>query len=348
MLDGVSTARRVVAIILHPEPGPGAGPLTTALAVARRVNAGRLASTLGRLGAEVRLVAGPSDDLPYGARIRGLMSTVDAQAGVILAGSGAVPLATAVDLRRFVETAGSVGPAGLANNRHSADIVALAPAAVLRDLPDLASDNALPRWLAEVADVPVADLRARSRMGVDLDSPLDVVLVGGRVKGDERVLERLAAVRAVAADASKELLVAGRTSAGSLAALERRTACRVRALVEERGLRTARPGQRPPRSVLGLLLDRDGPGALGRILLELGDAAVIDSRVLLAHRLGTDESAWPIPEDRFAADLLLAERIADSWLRDLAAAARDAPIPVILGGHTAVGPGLPRLLGQAG
>ena len=39
-------------------------------------------------------------------------------------------------------------------------------------------------------------------------------------------------------------------------------------------------------------------------------------------------------------DLLLADRISDPWLRELTAAARDAPIPVVLGGHSLVGPGL--------
>jgi hypothetical protein len=92
--------------------------------------------------------------------------------------------------------------------------------------------------------------------------------------------------------------------------------------------------------VLGLDLDVRGPGALGAVLAELGDGAIVDSRVLLAHRLGADEAAWPRAEDRFASDLLLAERIADPWLRALTASARDASIPILLGGHTLVGPGV--------
>ena len=62
--------------------------------------------------------------------------------------------------------------------------------------------------------------------------------------------------------------------------------------------------------------------------------------MLLAHRLGADESAWPAPEDRYASDLLLAERIGDPWLRALTASARSARIPILLGGHTLVGPGV--------
>ena len=86
-------------------------------------------------------------------------------------------------------------------------------------------------------------------------------------------------VRAVAADRRAELVLAGRTSATTLAWLERHAAARTRAWVEERGLRAAsrlaqgdrdaggtRPDapQRRPASLLGALLERDGPGIAGR------------------------------------------------------------------------------------
>jgi hypothetical protein len=147
-----------------------------------------------------------------------------------------------------------------------------------------------------------------------------------------------------------ELLVAGRVSAATLRWLESGVACRVRALVEERGLRAssrlaqsgATTGSRPPRSVLGELLDRDGPESLPRIVARLSDAAIIDTRVLLAHRLGADETAWPSAEDRFASDLLLPASIADPWLRALTESASGQ---ILLGGHTMVNGGL-RLLAQ--
>jgi hypothetical protein len=77
----------------------------------------------------------------------------------------------------------------------------------------------------------------------------------------------------------------------------------------------------------------------------LGDAGVVDTRVLLAHRHGADERLWPTAEDRFASDLLLAPRVRDPWLQALTAAAADAPVPVALGGHTLVGPALRLALG---
>jgi hypothetical protein len=68
--------------------------------------------------------------------------------------------------------------------------------------------------------------------------------------------------------------------------------------------------------------------------------------VVLAHRLGADERRWPSAADRFASDLLLHEPIADPWLRELTASAAAAPIPILLGGHTLVGPGLRLAIGS--
>jgi hypothetical protein len=299
-------------------------------------------------GAETaRIVAGPPDGQSFGARLRGLVVDRPKSRGIVVLGSGSLPLATARDRAAFVLAAGSPQPRALANNRYSADIIAIARApSVLRDLPDLETDNALPRWLAENAGVPVDDLARRWRLGIDIDGPLDLVLVGGRLGSVlekslfARVDERLAAVSAVAADPHAELVIAGRTSATALLWVERATAARTRAIVEERGLRTRQAGQRPARSVLGELLDRDGPGTLGARLAELGDAALIDTRVLLAHRFGDDETRWPRAEDRFASDLLLPDSIHDPWLRQLTDSAVEAPIPIVLGGHTLVGPGL--------
>ena len=337
----------VTAVILHPEPGPTAGPLELAVATARtRLAERHRAGFLAAGASAARVISGPLDDTPFGRRLSSLAADIG-DGGLVILGSGAIPLATAGDRRAFVAAAAVDSPGALANDRFSADVVAIARAArTLRDVPDLATDNVLPRWLAEIAGIPVRDLRRRWRLGVDIDSPLDLVLLGGAWARALAPLDRarvetaLETVRAVASDPRAELLVAGRTSSGTLGWLERATASRTRALVEERGLRTTVAGQRPPASVLGLLLERDGAGAIGSIVARLADAAIIDTRVLLAHRLGADERHWPPPADRFASDLLLHERIADPWLRELTAAAADAPIPILLGGHTLIGPGL--------
>jgi hypothetical protein len=313
---------------------------------------------------EVAIRRGPSDDTPFGARLRSLIET-EQPAGLVILGSGAIPLATGRDYRDLVAAAASEDRIALANNRFSADAVAIARIETLPAIPDLPGDNALPRWLAEAAGFRVRDLRARWRLAMDVDGPLELLLLGhtGGPPGTEPgvMRERLAAARSVASDQRAELVVTGRVSAKTLTWLERGVAARVRAIIEERGLRAAsRLAQvdatgpasdatrrrDAPRSLLGAHLEQTGPGALGRVLAGLGDAAFVDTRVLLAHRHGTDEAGWPEPEDRFASDLLLAERVRDPWLRELTQAARDASIPILLGGHSLVGPGIRLLLGR--
>jgi hypothetical protein len=338
------------------------GPLERWLADVRGAIARSHATGFAAAGAsDVEIVSAPPDATPFGARLRDILSSSTGE-GLVMLGSGAVPLATAADRRAFVAAAGADDRRALANNRYSADVVAIARTATLPTIPDLPGDNALPRWLEEVAGYRVDDLRRRWRLGFDLDSPLDVVLLRPRDVGPVDiglVTTRLAAIRTVAENQRAELLVAGRTSAATLAWLERHTASRVRAWVEERGLRAAsrlaisasvaRAGDaRPPASVLGIVLDEAGPGALGALLARLCDAAIVDTRVLLAHRLGADESGWPSAEDRFASDLLLSERVVDPWLRELTESAVAARIPILLGGHTLVGPGMRLVIGRRG
>ena len=347
--------------------------LAAALDAARRDLAARHLAAFRRAGAASVALVEEEHPEPFGARLRRLAADVGTP-GLVVLGSGAIALARPADYRALVAAAASDLPNALANNRYSADAVAVAGAAALLDLPDLPADNALPRWLEEVAGYRVDDLRRRPHLGFDLDSPADIVLAGGALPAAAResaFAARLESIRSVLADRRAELTVAGRSSSGTIVALERRAACRVRALIEERGLRAASPlaqdgsstvpapaasafasaasawPVRPPASTLGLLLDCHGPEELGRLLARLGDAAIVDTRVLLAHRLGADEGDWPSPEDRFASDLLLADQVGDPWLRALTISAVDAPIPVVLGGHTLVGPGLRLLAEQA-
>jgi hypothetical protein len=338
---------RVAAVILHPGAGPDPGPLATAFAAIRRANGERHAAGFARAGASAEIA---DDRLPgetFGGRLRSIAATVDAE-GLVVLGSGSIPLARSMDRRAFVAVAAGPGGHALTNNRYSADVVAVAGTDALRSVPAMAADNGLPRWLAG-AGIEVVDLRRRWRLQVDLDSPLDALLTNPgetarRLAAAGVPLARLDAARAgllaVSRDPRRELLIAGRASAAGLAWLERSTASRTRALIEERGFRTRPAEQRPVRSALGLVLDRDGPEAMGARLAELADAAVVDTRVLLAHRFGSDEARWPRPEDRFASDLLLADRIEDPWLRALTASTVAASIPILLGGHSLVGPGL--------
>lgn len=352
-----------LVVILHAPARADALPLTALLAGARGALARHQVSLFRAAGGRVLVVPGrepapaPAPGGTFGERLAAIARDEPASRGMVVLGGGAVPLLTEADARRLVATAASGDRVALTNNRYSSDVCATGRSDILHDLPPLRADNALPRWLEDHAGCAVTELPGRQRLALDLDTPLDLALLalvpaaprGLHAAAEEAGLRvpHLAALRAIAADPAAELLVAGRSGSATLRWLERRTRCRIRFLAEERGLRSATASGRPPRSTLGRLLDLRGPAALGEIVGELADGAILDSRVLLADRLGADEDTWPSPEDRFASDLLRPAAIHDPWLRALTEAAAEASVPVLLGAHTVVGPGVPRLLAPA-
>jgi len=149
-------------------------------------------------------------------------------------------------------------------------------------------------------------------------------------------LPALDAVERVMADPYRTLIVAGRLNTQLWGLATRDVFFGKRLFVEEQGMRASGRQERGEvRSLLAILLREVGPARFFAHLAELGDAAVIDTRPLFAHlapHLPTD--------DRFASDLLRPELIADPLVRDITAAARDAQLPVVLGGHALVAGGL--------
>lgn len=354
---------RVTVLIFHRPASAGEPELVRLLAAVRDELAARHAEIFRSAGAsEVRFVDEWHEDLAFGEVLAKL---APAHGGVIVLSGGAVPLLNRSDAKRLVEVAGVPEPRALTNNRYSSDVCAVAQAKSLWRLPPLPTDNSLPRWLEERAGYSVTELGARERLGLDLDTPQDIALAAlaptvpawlrGAARTGDMVVPRRDDLRALARDPHAELLVFGRSSSATLRWLERNVRCRVRFLAEERGLRASTPlairgsGRastvgKTPRATLGLLLDQRHPESLAQIVGELAGGAIIDSRVLLAHHLGADESAWPDPADRFASDLHRSAEVNDPWLRKLTASAAASRLPIVLGGHSLVGPGIPLLL----
>src|SRR5918995_740443 len=132
----------VAVRILHPDADPASGTLTRWVAQARTRLAEHHRRRFHAAGADdVKVISSEADDRPFGDRLRELVAEVKA-GGLIVLGSGSVPLATASDRRALIATAADGGRRALANNRYSADVIAISRIETLTRIPDLPGDNA--------------------------------------------------------------------------------------------------------------------------------------------------------------------------------------------------------------
>jgi hypothetical protein len=248
------------------------------------------------------------------------------------------------------------------NNRYSADafVVAGDIDAALAALAGCPTDNAAVRCLEE-AGFRSRDLSAEPWSRFDVDTPLDLALLrlatrlpGARILdgvvaafletarlpgGGALEVPHLGAVGEVIRSREAELVVAGRIPASAWAYLETESACRVRCFIEERGMRSAR--DHVPRSLLAGWVARLGAADLVAMLASMGDAVILDTRVLMAALAGSSDAAgWPGEEERFASDFLDRAHAGGGWLGELVGAAAAAPVPFLLGGHALVSDGL--------
>ncbi len=300
-----------LVLVTVPAEGQAFGTHAAVAADGQRLLATDLSRRLGRLGAAVApLPAAAAEGFHWGrwftAAARQALETAAGSVDAIgYAGGGALCLASDDALDALLSPIpGEV----VANNRFSADafVVAGDLARALTALEGCDSDNAAPRALNE-AGLAWRDLGATPWARFDVDTTLDLALlrlatrldgvrpVDGSVRGFLEMarlpgggglevphLERLGEV---IRDRSAELVVAGRVPGTTMAELETEAACRVRAFVEERGMRSARRGA-PPKSLLASFMARSSPAELIAELAGLGDAVVLDTRVLMAAGAG--------------------------------------------------------------
>ena len=284
------------------------------------------------------------DKFRFAERLRQIVSHYGLQKPATM-GSGSVPLLGVDEFRLVAEQLDSRDARFVTNNFFSADLTAWTPGDAIERCGDFARDNVLPRRLRDDAGLASVILPRTTATQFDLDTPSDLAVLSlsenlpyelaQAAKPAGAAAERYRAFMPLLCDRTRQVIVAGRIG-GSQAwqYLERETACRVRLFAEERGLATAPAGYQA-RSLLGFLLEEVGPERFFLRLAELGDGAVIDTRVIEAH-LGVE----PSREDRFQSDLLAWEVIEEPFLRRFTKAAAEAPIPVLLGGHSLVSGGL--------
>ena len=368
----------VVDPALDPALEPPFGSYAAVSATGQRLLAVELSRRLGALGATVLPLAPvpppAGERFHWGrwfsaaardalAQAAGAGRSVDA---IGYAGAGSMALVGEVALESLLSPiAGEV----VANNRYSADAFAVAGDldAAIAALATCPTDNTAARCL-EAAGFRTRDLGEVPWSRFDVDTPLDLALLrlGLRLPrarrpesavtsfldmaslpgGGPLEIPRLGEISAVLVDREAQLVAAGRIPSSAWSYLEKESACRVRCFIEERGMRSARDAA--PRSLLADWARRLGPADLITELASLGDAVILDTRVLMATFAGSpDAGQWPSAEERFASDFLAVGRITTPWLAELTSAAGASRVPVLLGGHALVSDGLRILVDRA-
>lgn len=302
-------------------------------------NDGQAAAAFRAIGASIE--PAKTDPFHFGQELRRIVTEKKLDR-VCTIGAGAGALMTTDELRALREDLESSEALVLSNNSYSADLVAFTPAAALDAIDLPATDNPLPRRLHQQAGLSSRQLEKSAATLLDVDTPTDAALLVRHPKcppelrrmpaWQDVLSDRIDALMRLVTTPDKELLVAGRVGAPVWTFIESQTACRVRMLAEERGMQAAgRDASGEARSALGFLYELVGPREFFKRMDALCDGMLFDMLVLFAH-LG-----WrPGAEERFASYLFMSDRIASKPIREFTEAARDAPFPLLLGGHTLV------------
>jgi hypothetical protein len=285
----------------------------------------------------------PGAFFDFSARLKGIVARYDLGRPAVL-GSGSLPFLTSTDWRGIASSLRRQDNFFVTNNFFSSDFTAWTPGSAIEATRELTRDNVLPRRLRDDAALAPTTLPRTTATQFDMDTPVDLAVLGlqenlspelARVaRPVSNLSERLRVVMPILCNREGHLVVAGRVGSSAWQYLERDTACRVRLYSEERSLASA-PAGYVARSALGFLLEAVGFDGFFQRMAELGDALILDTRVLEAHA-----GVTPSREDRFRSDLFNWQMIENPWLEALTRAASEARKPVLLGGHSLVSGGL--------
>jgi hypothetical protein len=264
---------------------------------------------------------------------------------VICMGGAAAPLARPQEFANLASLLKERKNIVAVNNAQSADIIGFTPASAIDRIQPPRDDNFLGHLLAE-AGLNRILLPNSAWINFDLDTPADLMVmsllprVGPRAQAGLRELgldlTRVQRFRRLLGVKGAELGLIGRVSPVVVAFLNQNFQVRVRVFSEERGMKAlGRPERGEVISLVGLTIERLGPEEFLTLLSQICHGVLFDTRPVLAQlapRIGE--------ADRFHSDLGQPDRIRHPLVRELTRAACQAPIPVVLGGHTLVYGGL--------
>lgn len=273
---------------------------------------------------------------------------------VLYLGGAAVPLIRPEELAHACGLVMEKEGRYVTNNVQSADMVAFRPASVLRQYPLPATDNALPLMLRFDACFEQTLLPATLGSQFDIDTPTDLLILAASPFGGPKLraeldklgldLSLVSRLKEVLCGEYQDLALIGRVGAPAIARINHHFKVRLRIFSEERGMKSlGRMERGEVVSLLGYWLDEIGPARFFDYLARTSQAALIDTRVIFAHKQLHLSDA-----QRFYSDLGRYEDIEDRFIREFTRAAANCGIPILLGGHSLVTGGIWALVEEIG
>jgi hypothetical protein len=243
-------------------------------------------------------------------------------------------------------------PQAIVNNLYSTDWFLTNEVSLLGKFKErLPVDNPFGWVYAEEVGVDVLSEAPSASTRADLDTPIDFAMLIDHpnvgkdleefLKGVPEDLQiRVDKLRTVVKTPASRLTIIGRLSSYLWRQLDTQTQIWVRVLSEERGMVASRRVERGEvRSLISPLIRHLGPDGFIKLLGELSDAVLWDTRVWMTAEIG-----WPDASERFAFDLGDLEGIKHKSLQELAKALKSSEYPILAGGYGVVSGGLYTLL----
>jgi hypothetical protein len=293
-------------------------------------------------------------DIPFhfGKQLLAVIEAVGLER-ILYVGGGAAPLLSVAQLQALLDALAEAPNRLVTNNLYSSDIVGFS-ASWLSGIGLPSRDNDLAWSLAQLGGLDVRQPPRSAGTSFDVDTITDVMILklcpalglhtANAIAEMPLDTNRLQAVLQRLRDPEATLMLIGRASSDVWHTLQERVRCAIRVIAEERGMRASgRLARHEVRSLVGIYMQKYGAEAFFELLSHLADAALIDSRVLLAHF-----GPWPSDSDRAYSDLMMPGEITDVVTRRLTAAAANAPIPIVLSGHSLMSGGMLALLEAIG
>jgi len=310
-----------------------------------------LAGSAMKLGAVISMDE-ENVEFHLGRRLSDIIKSQNLQ-NIIYFGGGAAPLISKEELTRMALVLKETKNVVISNSFISSDFIAFTPASAINSIQLPAIDNPMAKLLHEQAGLRMELIETGISSSYDIDTLIDVMVLGvqprtgARTRRTIRKLDfdfsKLEKAKQTLLNPDAEVLIYGRISPYPLSYITHNAKCRLRILMEERGMRgLGRLERQEVTSVFGYLLESSSLENLINAISKMCDCAFLDTRVLFAH-LKLDLTKW----DRFNSDLGNFDKIENPIVRDFTALAAKAEIPIICGGNTLVNGGIWALLDAA-